>query len=81
MKAILNEIEVEVSRARSIHPGPFYSAHEGWAVLHEEVDELWDEVKRNGSTRSLMAMRKEAIQIAAMAVRFIEDICDLNNGR
>ncbi|MFX1265117.1 MAG: hypothetical protein ACFFH0_07035, partial [Promethearchaeota archaeon] len=39
------------------------SAHEGWAVLKEEVDELWDEVKRKPAARSRAAMRIEAKQI------------------
>ena len=52
---------------------PFNSAHEGYAVLREEVDELWDEVKRNGP---VSRMREEAIQIAAMAIRFVIDVCD-----
>ena len=50
--------------------GSFKSAHEGYAVLLEEVDELWDEVKRNN--RSLQ--REEAVQVAAMAVRFLVDV-------
>lgn len=55
---------------------PFNSAHEGFAVLKEEVDELWDEVKKGGTQkRSKTRMRKEAIQVAAMALRFIEDVC------
>lgn len=33
--------------------------------------ELWDEVRKNGSERSALAMEKEAIQVAAMALRFI----------
>jgi hypothetical protein len=54
--------------------GAFASAHEGWAVIREEVDELWDEVKSKNGTKE--SMRKEAIQIAAMAMRFVMDVCD-----
>lgn len=65
----------ELRQARSKFK-PFNSAHEGYAVLLEEVDELWAEVKRNQSVRSVERMRKEAIQVAAMALRFVEDVCD-----
>ena len=56
--------------------GPMLSAHEGWAVIFEEVDELWDEVKLKPSQVSKERMRKEAIQVAAMAMRFVLDVCD-----
>lgn len=59
----------------------FNSAHEGFAVLAEEVDELWDHVKTNKSKRDLSAMRKEAIQVAATALRFAVEICNEENGR
>lgn len=72
---ISNEVVAELQRAVALH-GPQRSAHEGWAVLYEEVDELWDEVKMNGNKRSKARMRAEAIQIAAMAMRFIIDVCD-----
>ena len=52
-----------------------HSAHEGWAVLKEEVDELWDEVKVNQKTRDLPKMVHEAVQCAAMAMRFLVDVC------
>jgi hypothetical protein len=52
---------------------PFHSAHEGYAVLKEEMDELWDEIKKD---QSPFEMKQEAIQVAAMAVRFIYDICE-----
>jgi hypothetical protein len=55
---------------------PFNSAHEGFAILNEEVDELWDEVKLKQGTRATEDLRAEAIQVAAMAIRFIYDVCD-----
>ena len=52
--------------------GKFNSTHEGYAVILEELDELWDEIKNN-STRG--RMRKEAVQVAAMGLRFMVDCC------
>lgn len=52
----------------------FASAHEGYAVILEELDELWENVKlnqKNISRKKLMI--DEAIQVAAMAIRFIID--------
>lgn len=55
---------------------PMSSAHEGYAVMLEEVDELWEHVKTNPKRRDMSAMRQEAVQVAAMAIRFVVDICD-----
>lgn len=63
-----------LQKARAKH-GPMASAHEGYAVLLEEVEELWKEVKRQ--ERDPAAMRKEALHCAAMALRFIVDVCDV----
>ncbi len=70
----IRAVAAELTRARSKH-GPMRGAHEGYAVLLEEVDELWDEVKRQGADKD--AMRKEALQVAAMGVRFAVDVCGL----
>ena len=80
MLDVMNEIAAEVVSAEAKWP-PLNSAHEAYAVLAEEVDELWDHVKMNQKRRDLAAMRKEAIQVAAMAVRFIRDVCDGERGR
>lgn len=55
----------------------FNSAHEGYAVLLEEVEELWDEIKRNNNVR----FAPEAVQAGAMCLRFLVDICGKNNNK
>jgi hypothetical protein len=67
------EVTAELERARAKH-GDFNSGHEGYAVILEELDELWDEVK--AQHQDLEKARKEAIQVAASAMRFVEDVCD-----
>ena len=54
------------------------STHEGWAMVMEEVDELWDEVKRKQDKQRPKRMRKEAIQIAVAAVWFAMEV--MRNG-
>lgn len=53
---------------------PMNSCHEGYAVLDEEVDELWDEVKVKQGKRDMTKLQTEATQVAAMAVRFLVDL-------
>lgn len=69
----LADVRAEILRAMDKFP-PFNSAHEGYAVIKEELDELWQEIKQQQPARSLADMRVEAIQVAAMATRFV---CDL----
>lgn len=52
--------------------GAFNSTHEGYAVILEELDELFDEIKLHGDRNGL---EKEAKQVAAMAIRFLMDFC------
>lgn len=80
IQAALNAVSAEVNRARAAWPR-FNSAHEGNAVLLEEVDELWEHVKTKQKNRDLAAMRKEALQVAAMAIRFATEVCDEERGR
>jgi hypothetical protein len=73
--AVSQEVLRELARARKKF-APFNSAHEGYATLLEEADELWDEIKGPDDSKQVARMRAEAIQVAAMAIRFIEDVCD-----
>lgn len=55
---------------------PFASAHEGESVLREEFEELVAWVHKKPRERDPSAMRRECIQIAAMAARFAIEVCD-----
>jgi hypothetical protein len=46
------------------------SAHEGYAIILEELDEAWDEIKANNN----YAARREMIQVAAMALSFLMEV-------
>lgn len=66
-------VSAELKRARDGHAKQ-HSLHEGFAVLLEEVDEFWDEVKKKSKNRDLQKTLAELVQIAAMAQRTAEDV-------
>jgi len=73
---LVEELDDALAKAIAKHK-PFNSPHEGWAVCFEELDELWDEVRAwQPTTDDLSKMRKEAIHLAAMALRFIKDVVE-----
>ncbi len=73
---VLAQIGASYAKARAKH-APMHSAHEGYAILSEEVDELWDEVKAwQPGFANRAEMRKEALHVAAMALAFIIEVCD-----
>jgi len=51
---------------------PFNSNYESYAVLKEEVDALWDEVKKKTPDKG--RIRSEAVKVAAVALRIINDL-------
>jgi len=71
LEEYLQKIKEEYLKANKKFP-PFHSTHEGYAVLKEEVDELWDGIKANAFVGKL---ESEAIQVSAMALRFLIDCC------
>lgn len=62
----------EIANARRKHTTPVHSAHEGYAIIMEEVCEFWDEVKEKKIDEDMAVC--ELIQIAAMAQRTAEDV-------
>lgn len=77
-EAAIKEVVNEYLRAVKKF-GPFHSAHEGYGVILEELDELWDEIKAKEELRNTTLMRDEATQVAAMALRFMVDTCSFRN--
>lgn len=65
------EVIGELDHAIAIHR-PMHSAHEGYAVIKEELEELWNEIKKRNPNPDLL--RLEASHIAAMGIRFMIDI-------
>lgn len=64
-----NKIVEEYYKARekfNKQSGP----HEGYAIILEELDELWDAVKANDIEHA----RREAVQVAAMAMAFMIEV-------
>lgn len=74
-KKSLNLIESEYNRASNLYPN-FHSNHEGYAVLKEEVDELWDAIKKSKDVIGNDQIKHELIQIGAMVVRYLDNLCD-----
>jgi NTP pyrophosphatase (non-canonical NTP hydrolase) len=71
----IRDVSDELDRAMRKYPRSFQSAHEGFAFICEELDELKEEVWRKQAKHRPKALRKEAIQVAAMALRFAMEVC------
>ena len=70
IEAVISLVREELLRACEKFD-PMASPHEGYAVIAEEVDEMWQEVKHGTRERAV----EEAIQVAAMGARFVMDVC------
>jgi len=62
-------VKDELDRAYAKHGEEPWSRHEFYAILLEEVDELWDDIKAD---KPLDLMLKELVQVAAMCLRYAE---------
>lgn len=70
----IEDVHSEILDAMEKHPTALHSAHEGYAVLLEEVRELEREVFDRSADKE--RMRAEAVQVAAMAIRLIVEVLD-----
>lgn len=82
LNSIVLDVVEELERAQNLFPS-MCSEHHGYAVIKEELEELWDSIKRLKAADSVCVdqqderenMKEEATQVAAMAIRFIYDLC------
>ena len=65
-------IEEELDRAQEKFPAPFASWHEGCAIIEEEFLEFRTEVFWGKSADD---RQTECVQLAAMALRFLVELC------
>ncbi len=77
---ILTEIAAEVERAK-VHCEHFRSLHEAYAVMLEELQEVWAITMQKRQNRNADDLRKELIQVAAMAVKAIESMPNLTGNK
>ncbi len=80
VERVLVDARTELLQAQRNWP-TWHTAHEGYAVMLEELDELKAHVWKHPRTRDVEDMRREAIQVAAAALRFALEICDGERGR
>ena len=76
----MDDIFAELMSASSKFP-PMASPHEGYAIILEELDELKEELFKQHHSRNPIALRKEAMQVGAIALRFMVDCCGDTFGR
>ena len=61
------------------HMPKFNSEHEAIAVLKQDVDELWDSMRLDERDPNRKHQVKYgAIRVAATAMKFLRDCCDVN---
>lgn len=71
MNKALEDMKIEYLSARSVN-NEFNSFHEGYAVIKEEFDELWNEIKKRNPNH--LNLEKEATQVGAMILAFLVEL-------
>lgn len=73
------DINAEIQAARR-HGSTFASLHEAYAVILEELDEVWDIARQKRMDRDRAELYKELVQIAAMAIKAINSMSNFVGG-
>jgi hypothetical protein len=77
-QSTIDLIQKELSLIPEKYQKNLNSGHEGFAILLEEIDELKQEIfwGEKGITESenKKRIREEAVQVAAMAIRIIQEL-------
>jgi hypothetical protein len=70
---LYKEIDDEIGRA-SMHGKQFVSLHEAYAVIFEELDEIWDITRLKRKHRAEKDLHDEFIQLAAMSIKALNSM-------
>lgn len=78
-KSTINDIDQELHNIPFKYQKPFNSVHEGLAILREEYIELENEIffgEKKVATKEVWKanIKKEAIQVACMAIRIAQEL-------
>lgn len=65
---IFRDMLDELTEANKQYP-PFKNLHEAYAVMLEELDEVWDEIKMKQV--NLLRLEQELLQVGAMAAKAV----------
>lgn len=76
---IYDQIETELDRSYR-HGLKFASLHEAYAVILEELEEVWEITRQKRKDRDPEKLRKELIQVATMAVKAIRSMDNFTGG-
>jgi NTP pyrophosphatase (non-canonical NTP hydrolase) len=68
-QTVMELIDVQLTKAYAKHGREQWGRHEFYAVLLEEVDELWEAIKTDAPQSDVQL---EALQVAAMVFRYLE---------
>ncbi len=71
LPSVLSILNDKVKSIKERFPLNFNSEHEMYGVLIEEVEELFHEIKINEDSRDLKKIRWEAMDVAAVCIRYI----------
>jgi hypothetical protein len=66
---VLRELEAAIQQH-----APIYSGHEAYSIILADLDGFWHQVKAGSQVANPGVMRRELLQVAAMAVRAVHDL-------
>jgi len=70
---LAEDIDDELRRAK-VHGEKFASLHEAYAVILEELDEVWEITLMKKKNRDPEKLKAELVQLAAMAIKAINSM-------
>lgn len=77
----VEDVTKQLAEIDAKHGPAFASMHEAYGVLVEEVAEFFEEVRQKKSHRSGLKLRREAVDIAVVALRIARGLDEARYGK